>query len=63
MNFEITDGTLCRYLESENDVVISENVEEINVQAFLDCDTVESIVIPDGVELYVVTMLLNFVRP
>ena len=53
IDFEIKDGILCRYLGTEKEVVIPETVNEIDVQAFLDCDTVESIVIPDGVECFV----------
>lgn len=51
-NFEITDGTLCRYLGNEKNVIIPEKVEEIDAQAFQDCDMVERITIPDGVDCY-----------
>lgn len=49
-DFDIVGKTLMKYLGSDKNVVIPDGVTEIGLNAFTDCETVESITIPGSVK-------------
>lgn len=47
--FDIKDGILIKYLGSDKNVIIPDNVTSINNHAFFNCDFIESVTIPNSV--------------
>ena len=48
--FLIIGDTLCRYFGNKKDIVVPSGIKRIHQEAFVGCDKIESVVLPEGLE-------------